>query len=53
MAIQAEACSSAEDYERVCERERIINKKQYNTQGCCATDYILRSLKVSDDGATR
>jgi hypothetical protein len=28
MSIQAETCSATEDYEQVCESERIINKKQ-------------------------
>jgi hypothetical protein len=27
MAVQAETCSSLEDYERVCESYRIINKE--------------------------
>jgi hypothetical protein len=31
LAVYVETCSSAEDYERVCESERIINKELRGT----------------------
>jgi hypothetical protein len=44
MAVQAETCSSAEDYERVCQSDRIINKNV----SCSSTSLPAETLKGRD-----